>query len=75
MALLAVDLTRPDRQFLAPAAGVRVVGEDGRVDDGERLTKSDRAGVQVEVGPFQAAQLAVAGAGRDRQHGPGVKPW
>jgi hypothetical protein len=67
-------LDRPDRQFLAPAARVGVGdGQDGRVD-GERLVEPDRAGVQVQVGPFQAAQLAVAGAGRRRQHRPGAKP-
>jgi hypothetical protein len=53
-------LDRPDRQFLALAARVGVGdGQNGWVDDGERLTEPDRAGVQVEVGPFQAAQLAV----------------
>jgi hypothetical protein len=48
----------PDREFLASAVGVGV-GEDGRVDDGERLAEPDRAGVQIQIGPFQAAQLAV----------------
>jgi hypothetical protein len=49
-------LDRPDRQVLAPAARVGVGdGKHGRVDDGERLTEPDRAGVQVQVGPFQAA--------------------
>jgi hypothetical protein len=60
-------LERPDRQLLAdathPSAAVAigVVGEDGGVDDGERLPELDGAGVQVQVGPFRAAQLAVAG--------------
>jgi hypothetical protein len=66
---------RPDREFLAPGARAGVsVGKDGRVDDGERLAEPDRAGIQVQVGPFQAAQLAVAGAGRRGEHGPGAKP-
>jgi hypothetical protein len=34
----------------------------------------DGAGVQVQVSPFQIAQLAVAGAGRRRQHRPRAKP-
>jgi hypothetical protein len=68
-------LDRPDRQLLAPAAGVGVGGgQDGRVDDGERLAEPDRTGIQVQIGPFQAAQLAVAGAGRHGQHNPGAKP-
>ena len=73
-------LERPDRQLLAaatqPSAAVAigVVGEDGGVDDGEGLAEPDGAGVQVQVGPFQAAQLAVAGAGRRGQHRPGAKP-
>jgi hypothetical protein len=37
------------------------------------LAEADRALVEVKVGPFQAAQLAVAGA-RGGQHGPGPKP-
>ena len=66
-------LERPDRQLLAaathPSAAVAigVVGEDGGVDDGERLPELDGAGVQVQVGPFRAAQLAVAGPGRCRR--------
>src|SRR5215207_13947 len=79
-------LDRPDGQLFAPAndsasAAVTVasrsggVGEERGVDDGERLAEPDRAGVQVQVGPFQPAQLAVAGAGRRRQHRPGAKPW
>jgi hypothetical protein len=34
----------------------------------------DGAGVQVQVGPFQAAEFAVAGAGRRGQDRPGAKP-
>ena len=76
MALLAVDLTGPTASSLRRPARVGVgVGEDGWVDDGEGLAEPDGAGVQVQVGPFQAAQLAVAGAGRRRQHRPGAKPW
>jgi hypothetical protein len=73
-------LERPDGQFLAPATQARaavassLVGEDRRVDDGERLAEPDGAGVQVEVGPFQAAQLAVAGPGCRGQDRPGPKP-
>ena len=67
-------LDRPDREFLAPAPGVGGVGQDGWVDDGKRLAEPDGAGVQLEIGPFQAAQLAVAGAGRRREHRPGAKP-
>jgi len=68
-------LDRPDREFLAPAARAGVgVGKDGRVDDGEGLAEPDGAGVQVQVGPFQSAQLAVAGAGRRGEHDPGPKP-
>jgi hypothetical protein len=68
-------LDRPDRQFLAPAARAGVGdGQDGWVDDGEGLVEPDGAGVQVQVGPFQAAQLAVAGAGRRGQHRPGSEP-
>jgi hypothetical protein len=64
-----------DGQFLALAARVGVgVGKDGWVDDGEGLVEPDGAGVQVQVRPFQAAQLAVASAGRRRQHRPGAKP-
>ena len=76
MALLAVDLTGPTASSLRrpPALGVGV-GQDGWVDDGEGLAEPDGAGGQVEVGPFQAAQFAVAGAGRRRQHRPGAKPW
>jgi hypothetical protein len=52
-------LERPDGQLLAPAtltsAANGVVGEDCRVDDGERLAEPDRAGVQVQVGPLKAA--------------------
>jgi hypothetical protein len=65
----------PDRKFLAPAARAGVgIGQDGRVDDGEGPVESDGAGVQVQVGPFQAAQLAVAGPGCCRQDGPGSEP-
>jgi hypothetical protein len=71
----------PDGQLLARAAGVAIAvasdarGEGRGVDDGERLAEPGGAGVQVQVGPFQAAQFAVAGAGRRRQHRPGAKPW
>ena len=75
MALLAADLTGPTASSLRLPPGWGGVGEDGRVDDGERLAEPDGAGVQVQVGPFQAAQFAVAGAGRGRQHRPGAKPW
>jgi hypothetical protein len=76
-------LHRSDGQLLAPAADAVStavvigggVGEDLGVDDGERLAEPDRSGVQVEVGPFQAAQLAVAGAGRCREYRPGAEPW
>jgi hypothetical protein len=73
-------LERPNRQLLAaathPSAAVAigVVGEDGGVDDGEGLAEPDGAGVQVQVGPFQAAQLAVAGPGRRGEDRPGAKP-
>jgi hypothetical protein len=60
-------LERPDGQLSAPAVDVAItvagVGEDGGVDDGQGLVEPDGAGVQVQVGPFQAAQLAVAGPG------------
>ena len=82
MALLAADLSGPTASSLrlrraasvAFAVAVGGVGEDGGVDDGERLAEPDGAGVQVQVGPFQAAEFAVAGAGRRCEHGPGAKP-
>jgi hypothetical protein len=58
-------LERPDGQLSAPAVDVAItvagVGEDGGVDDGAGLVEPDGAGIQVQVGPFQAAELAVAG--------------
>src|SRR4029434_7168706 len=41
---------------------------------GERRAKRQRAGIQVEVVPFQAAQLAGTGAGCRRQDGEGPEP-
>jgi len=51
MALLAVDLSGPTANSLRPpphpsaAVAIGVVGEDGGVDDGERLLELDGAGV------------------------------
>jgi hypothetical protein len=72
-------LERPDGQLSAPAVDVAItvagVGEDAGVDYGQGLAEPDGAGVQVQVGPFQAAQLAVAGPGRRGENRPGAKPW
>jgi hypothetical protein len=73
-------LERPDGKFLAPATHARatvaigVFCEDCGVDDDERLAELDGAGVEVQVGPFQAAQLAVAGPGRRWEDRPSSKP-
>jgi hypothetical protein len=56
-----------DHQQLATGAvGAWLAGGQLLVDAGQRLAEPDGAGVQVEVVPFQAAQLAVAGAGGRR---------
>jgi hypothetical protein len=71
-------LDRPDGQLLAPAVGggvtVAGAGKHRRVDDGEGLAEPGCAGVQVQVGPFQAAEFTVAGSGRCCEDDPGAKP-
>jgi hypothetical protein len=75
MALLALDLTGPTASSLRLPPGD--VWRGRRC--GSTLVSSWRnrtvARVKVQVGPFQPAQLAVAGAGGCGQHGPGRKPW
>src|SRR5215203_1415120 len=74
-ALLAADLSGPTATSPRATVATGVSREDGGVDDGEGLAELGGAGVQVQVGPFQAAQLAVAGPGRRRQDRPNSKPW
>src|SRR6266545_3128448 len=63
-----------DQQLAAGAVGTRPAGGKLLVDAGQTLAEPEGAGLKVEVVPFQAAQLAGAGAGRRRQDGEGAQP-
>jgi hypothetical protein len=61
-----------DHQQLAPPAALAgLAGGQLLVDAGQRLAEPDGPRVQVQVTPFQAAQLPGAGAGGRRQDGEG----
>ena len=56
-----------DQQLAADAVGTRPAGGELLVDAGQRLAEPQRASLKIQVVPFQAAQLADAGAGCRRQ--------
>jgi hypothetical protein len=62
------------QQPATPASWAGLAGGKLLVDAGQRLAEPDGAHLQVEVTPFQAAQLPGAGAGGRRQDGEGPKP-
>jgi hypothetical protein len=63
-----------DQQLATATVGTRPAGRRLLVDAGQRLAEPHGAVVQIQVVPFQAAQLAGAGAGRRRQDHKGAQP-